>query len=79
MKVKELVDELMQGNQEHVVFFRSPDGSLGMLETVESEVDVEEVDGRGEWVERMDVEPAMDNDGLPVRQATIFVLDGPIS
>lgn len=33
MKVKDLVDEAMQGEQEHVVFVRAPDGTLGMLET----------------------------------------------
>ena len=76
MKVRDLVDELMQGNQEHVVFIRASDGSLGTLETAETEVDVEEVDGR--WEERMD-DPSMDRDGMPVRQATVFVLDGPIS
>ncbi len=76
MKVRDLVDELSQGNQDHVVFIRAPDGSLGMLETVETEVDVEEVGSS--WMERMD-EPTMDGDGMPVRQAAIFVLDGPVS
>ncbi len=77
MKVRDLVDEAMQGSQEHVVFIRAPDGSLGMLETVETEVDVEEVDGT--WVERMN-EPTLDeHDAMPVRQASVFVLDGPVS
>ncbi len=77
MKVRELVDELMQGNPEHVIFIRASDGSLGLLETAETEVDVEEVDGR--WEERTDEDPALERDGMPVRQATIFVLDGPVS
>ena len=76
MKVRDLVDELMQGNQDHVVFIRSPDGSLAMLETAETEVDIEEVGGR--WAERYG-EPTVDRDGMPVRQATVFVLDGPVS
>ena len=76
MKVRELVDELMKGNQESVGFVRAPDGSLGQLETLETEVDVEEVDGT--WVERYE-DPTLERDGMPVRQATVFVLDGPVS
>ncbi len=76
MKVRDLVDELSQGNQDHVVFIRAPDGSLGMLETVETEVDVEEVGAK--WEERLS-EPTMEGDGMPVRQGTVFVLDGPVS
>ena len=77
MKVKDLVDELMQGNQEHVVFIRAPEGSLGTLETVETEVDIEEVSGV--WAERLNDPTLEEFDDMPVRQATVFVLDGPIS
>ena len=75
MNVKDLVDELMQGSSENVVFIRAADGSLGLLETVESEVGVEEVDGR--WVE-CGVSPTLEGDGMPARHATVFVLDGPV-
>ncbi len=80
MKVKDLVSELMQGDQESVVFVRAPDGSLGTLETVESEVEIEAVEGvREMWAERHDSEPTLGEDDMPVRQATVFVLDGPVA
>ena len=75
MTVRELLDELGCADADSMVFLRAPDGSLGEVQTIEHEVDVEDMDG--DLVEA-GVKPHVSG-GWTVPRTTVFVIDGPVS